>query len=129
MTPRELAGWVPPERHEHYDPDGNLTGFTVVIRDSRIDDADRRDLLAYQQLQRETCTCGYHPSLTDPDSGNVFTPESRVCPVCAGEAQWDRMLREDDEKHAKLHEDRPVKTPRPADGRRSFMRLMPPKKT
>lgn len=127
MTPRELAGWTPAERHEHYDAEDNLTGYTVVIRESRIDDADRRDLLALLRFRGEVCRCGFHPSLTDPESGNTFQPETKKCPVCAGEAQWSRHLHAADEKHAKANEDAPPLSPRPSDGRHSYMRFTPSK--
>jgi len=123
MTPREFSGWVPAERHEHYDPDGNLTGYTIVERESRIDDGDRAELLGLARYEAELCMCGYHPSLTDPDAGNVFTPESRTCHVCGGMAVWQRI---EHEQQAKTPHDAPPRTPRHLDGRHSYMRMLTP---
>lgn len=125
MTPRELSGWVPAERHEHYDPDDNLTGYTVVIREPRLDDADLGDLLGLTQYQREVCACGYHISVAT-DKSNFFAPETTKCPVCAGEAQFSRALRKQDETHAERHKSDAPMAPRPEDGRRAFMRLLTP---
>ena len=125
MTPRELAGWVPAERHEPYDADDRLTGYTVVIRESRINDYDRTELLGLAMFEDQVCRCGFHPSIADDDS-NVFTPETRKCPVCAGEAQWDRMLHEQDEAASKAAPDAPARTPRPSDGRYPYMRFLSP---
>jgi hypothetical protein len=125
MTPRELAGWVPAERHEHYDADDNLTGYTVVIRESRINDDDRTSLLGLAMFEDQLCRCGFHPSLTDDDD-NMWEPGVRKCPVCAGEAQWDRMLHDEDEAAAKAAPDASGRAPRPSDGRHPYMRLLSP---
>ena len=125
MTPRELGGWVPSETHKHYDAEGNLTGWTVVERESRIDDADRLDLLALARFEAEICQCGFHPSIAN-DPANHFQPGTRTCPVCAGAALWQRVLHDGDEKHAKANKDAPPTTPQPADGRLAFMRLLTP---
>lgn len=127
MTRREFAGWVPAERHEHYDAQDNLTGYTVVIRESRIDDADRAEFLGLARFDREVAhgSCGFHPSIAD-DEDNVFTPETHTCPVCAGLAQWERVLHEQDEKAAKASPNAPARTPRPSDGRIPYMRFLSP---
>lgn len=123
MTPRELSGWVPAEKHLHYDAEGALTGWTVVERESRIDDADRADLLGLARYEVEVCSCGYHPSIThDPENG--FMPESDVCPVCGGLDLQHRVLHEQDEKATP--KDAPAKKPRPSDGRKTYMRRMTP---
>jgi hypothetical protein len=125
MTPRELGGWVPAERHTHYDVDGNETGYTVVERESRIDDADRADLLALALYEAEVCACGYHASIAN-DASNDFQPGSRVCPVCAGASVWTRIQQEGDEAAQKSMKDAPAASPRPWDGRHSYMRLLTP---
>lgn len=124
MTGRELSGWVPSETHTHYAPDGTtVTGYTVVERESRINDADRADLLALMQYQAAVCDCGFHPSIAT-DTNNVFQPGSRVCPVCAGAAVWQRVLSDGDEKATS--KDAPPTQPRPSDGRRAYMSLLSP---
>lgn len=125
MTPRELTGWTPAEKHLHYDAEGTLTGWTVVERESRIDDTDAADLMALARFEREVCSCGYHPSIAE-DEANTFTPESRVCPVCAGETAWKRVLGKQDEAWEHDHKDADPKAPRPSDGRRTWMRMVPP---
>jgi hypothetical protein len=124
MTPRELGGWVPAETHKHYDAAGNLTGWTVVEREPRIDDVDRNDLLALAKYEAEICQCGFHPSVAN-DPENVFQPGARTCPVCAGAAVWQRVLHAGDEK-AKGSKDAPPTAPQAADGRLAFMRLLSP---
>lgn len=126
MTPRELSGWVPAERHEHYDADDNLTGYTIVVRDSRIDDADRAALLGLAQFENEVCGCGFHPSLAD-DKANVFAFETRECPVCAGHAQGDRKLQDQDRTFAEANPKTDPLTKRPSDGVHPYMRLLSPR--
>lgn len=125
MTGRELAGWVPAEKHTHYDAQGNETGYTVVERESRIDDADRADLLALAQYEAEICQCGYHPLIAN-DPANKFRPTDRVCPVCAGISAWGRVHHDADEAAGRSLKEAPATTPRPWDGRHSFMQLLNP---
>jgi len=114
---------VPAERHEHYDPDGNLTGFTVVIRESAWLDSDVAQLLEVAQVEAESCPgCGWHESFTD-DPDTPFAATATFCQVCAGEAQYRRHLAAED---ARFDESaaQPL-TPRPADGRRVRMTITP----
>lgn len=113
---------MPSETHRHYDADGNLTGFTVVERESRVDDADRIEMLALARYEAEVCDCGYHSSLTE-DEANTFTPETHTCRVCGGQAVWNRILADQDQS---VPHDAPAKTPRPSDGRKSYMRMLTP---
>jgi hypothetical protein len=127
VSPRKLNGWTPAERHEHYDPDGNLTGYTVVTREPEWSDDDRNRLLALARFEGETCHgCGYHESLTDPDGPNVFMPATRVCPVCAGADQYRRVESDADEKAREAIKGRPSRTPLPSDGRTTYMELLDP---
>jgi hypothetical protein len=121
MTPREFSGWTPAERHLHYDADDNLTGYTVVEREARIDDGDRLDIMSLLRHDAEVCTCGYHPSIAN-DESNTFTPETSVCQVCGGMDLWNRVLADGDKD---LH-DQPAQKPRPSDGRHSYMRMLTP---
>lgn len=118
-------GWEPEERHEHYDAEGNLTGYTVVTRDSEFEDADRAELLAYLAYQRGICDCGIHESLKDPS--NFFTFEYRTCPICKGLAQEGRKQAEQDGRVAEQLKDAPPATSRPSDGRRMFVRQLSPR--
>lgn len=127
MTGRELAGWVPTETHTHYDKHGNETGFTVVERESRIDDADRADLLALAQYEAELCTCGYHPLIANDKTIDV-SPVDKTCQVCAGISAWGRVHADADEKAADTLKGLPPTDPRPWDGRHSYMSLTPQSK-
>lgn len=75
------------------------------------------------EYERGLCACGWHESLTD-DENLHFTFEKKVCPVCAGHAQYDRVLLEGDKKE--IESDRPARLPRRTDGRRIFSRLVRP---
>lgn len=124
MTGRELAGWVPAEKHTHYDKHGNETGYTIVERESRIDDADRTDLLALAQYEAELCSCGYHPLIAgDPDMD--ISPVDKFCEVCAGISAWGRVHAAADETAGRSLKDLPPTDRRPWDGRHSYMRLTP----
>lgn len=105
------------ERHEHFDAEGNLTGFTVVHREPEWLDSDVRELLELADVEAHSCPgCGWHESLTG-DKSNTFTPKNDVCPVCAGRTRWDRMQAHDDQQWERKHEGAPAAQPRPSDGR------------
>lgn len=123
MSERRLLGWEPEERHEHHDAEGNLTGFTVVVREPEWDDLERDKLLALAEYEAGVCECGYHESLTG-DRDNFFTFETKTCPVCKGSEQHRRMQEEAD-KRATV-EGMPPSAPRPGDGRRTFVRRLSP---
>jgi hypothetical protein len=109
-----LHGRVPAERHEHYDAEGNLTGFTVVVREPEWTDEDVRQLLEQSQVDAEACPgCGWHEAVIN-DESVTLSPVSTVCPACAARAQYDRMLAESDEKS---DADKSPKEPHAADGR------------
>jgi hypothetical protein len=74
VSPRRLLGWEPEERHEHYDADGNLTGYTVVTRDPEFDDGDLERLLALRAYEAGVCACGIHESL--PPTSPTSSPSS-----------------------------------------------------
>lgn len=115
-------GWEPTETHEHFYEDGLLVR-TVVTREPEWDDEQRNLMLALAQYKAELCDCGNHISLTD-DPSNVFQPTERVCAVCAGADRYTRVQQEADEKA--IGEKPSAHTPRPSDGRRTYMRLLPP---
>lgn len=122
MTLREFSGWTPTETQHHFDADGNPTGSTIIVRESRIDDIDRAELLALARFESEVCQCGYHPLLAE-DKANNFTPETHVCPVCAAQAVWNRVLQAEEKS---VPPDASPMSSRPSDGRRSYMRMLPP---
>lgn len=126
ISEKTLLGWVPEERHEHYDAEGNLTGYTVVTRESEWDDRQRDRMLALAYYRRGVCACGFHESLTS-DKGNHFTFETKVCPVCRGAAKMARIQdAADNESDRTLGENPPAMISRAGDGRRTFIRQLSP---
>lgn len=116
------------ERHEHFDPDGNLTGFTVVVREPEWLDSDVRELMELADVEAHSCRgCGWHESMTNPASGHTYSPENDICSVCAGRERWDRMLHAQDKAWDEKHKDARPAAPRPTDGRQpTYMTLLSP---
>jgi hypothetical protein len=85
-------------------------------------------MLALAHYEAGVCECGFHESLTK-DKSNVFRPGHRVCAVCGGFAQYGRMLAEADEAAAKFNPNKPVREPRPSDGRHVYMSIAPEGRT
>jgi hypothetical protein len=119
---KRLHGWTPAERHEHYDPDGNLTGYTVVVREAEWDDHERGRLLALGQYEADCHECGFHWSILE-DPTNVFQPQHRTCPVCRGAARFARIQDNADKAVRKQNESNPI-APDPADGRSLYMKQL-----
>ena len=71
-----LYGWTPTETHEHYDADGNLTGRTVIRRESAWDDGERD---AQHALDLLVCpSCGNLRSVCS-DPARDWHPHESVC--------------------------------------------------
>jgi hypothetical protein len=121
---KRLHGWTPSERHEHYDPEGNLTGYTLVHREAEWDDDERRRMMALGRYEADCHECGYHWSVLN-DTDNVFMPEHRVCPVCRGARRFERIQDNADKAYRKQNEDKPL-APDPSDGRTLYMRQLSP---
>lgn len=84
-------------------------------------------MLALDLYEVKVCPgCGFHDSVTgDPE--NLIIPEHHVCPVCAGRAQYERVVTQrDEEARALVSKDAPPHTPQPADGRSIIMRQLSP---
>ncbi len=125
VSEKRLLGWEPSERHEHFDAAGNPTGWTVVTRESEWDPIERARLLALELHDREVCACGFHESVIDDDLAVV--PQAKICPVCAGVAQYGRKLKVDNEAADKaLGSDAPPTAPRAADGQRIAIHQLTP---
>lgn len=121
---KRLLGWEPAERHEHFDANGVLTGFTVVTREPEWDDAERDRMLALAVYEAGVCTCGYHVSLTS-DLDNTFTFEDRKCNVCAGIKRYGRLQSAQDEQADKeLGPSPPPHAARAGDGRHTGVRML-----
>lgn len=95
-----------------------------MIREPRVSEAEHTELLAFLRYKREVCSCGFHESLTEADSGNVFQPTSRVCPVCAGGQAYARDQAAQDQDWDTAHPGIPSGHTRPYDGRQASMRLV-----
>ena len=118
-----MRGRVPRERHEHFDAEGNLTGFTVVERESEWLESDVRELLELARVEGDSCPgCGWHHSFTD-DQTNVFEPKDHVCPVCATKTRRERLLAH---REGEAYKDSPPEAQRPSDGRYSTFALLSP---
>lgn len=95
----------------------------TVVHESEWDDASRAEMLALAEFEAGICDCGFHRSLAQ-NKANEFIFEVDRCPVCAGRAQYERLeAKEDREEIAKLGENAPPTTARPADGRRVSMMM------
>lgn len=86
---------MPREVHEHQDPDGNTTGYTVITRESPWDDAMRQAAYAlwrHENPVRCPCGCGQPAELTlNPDS--VWKVDTYQCTATKAklivEAEYD----------------------------------------
>ena len=94
--------------------------------ESEWSDADRADSLALDLYLDGICACGHHVSLTK-DKTVGFEPTTRTCGVCGSGDVYGRTLQADDDAYEKqLGENAPPTTPRPSDGRHSFVRMLTP---
>jgi hypothetical protein len=124
ISRKRLLGWEPTDVHTYtYDADGRVESVKVT-RESEWDDESREEMLALAEYESEICACGFHSTLTKNKS-NHFGFELDTCEVCAGREQYARMQAKDDAEEEKKLEKSPPETPRPADGRRVFMRMKP----
>ena len=117
-----LDGWAPVERHDHYNPAGELTGWTIVTREGDWDDRSRDEALALADYEANCCTnCGYHVSIIDNEP--LLVPVEQGCVVCAAMDRHARDLHAGDKKAGKPPEDgRPWRL----DGVRRGLRLATP---
>ncbi|WP_300680763.1 hypothetical protein [Nocardioides sp.] len=95
-----------------------MTGFTLVTREAEWDDFERARMVELGEFEATVCDgCGFPPEIAD-DAEFFWGFGTRVCPVCASQEQYGRMLGEADADEAKKRgEDAPAKDPRPEDGR------------
>jgi hypothetical protein len=79
---------------EHYDPDGTLTGRSVITRPSPWTDEDRGWLLAHLAEQAETCSGCRYPveECRDPKTAGSWTPVTTTCQAClVAQAEMDNQ--------------------------------------
>ena len=71
---------MPREVHEHFDAGNNLTGYTVVTRESAWDDDSRGRALRLAEYERSICGCGCgQPLRVARDNTRLFRVDSFVC--------------------------------------------------
>jgi hypothetical protein len=79
VSPREFDGAVASEVHEHFDADGNLTGTTVVTRESMWDDEARGRALRLAEYEASICPkCGL-PMAVCHDPDQAFAVHDSQC--------------------------------------------------
>lgn len=123
VSERTLLGHVPYERHDHFDADGNQTGYTVVTREPEWDAFELEKMLQLEAFDSEVCAgCGIHPTL----DGAI---EETVCENCRDLAEYDRRRAWMHERESKQIDAAyggkapPPDVPRPGDGLRMTLRL------
>lgn len=112
--------------HQHYDPDDNLTGYTIITRESPWDDESRRRALALAEYENSICQCGCGlPVDVAFDDAQAFKVDTIVCRAGKAKAQVERKTREAHEKDPNgawsdglYHYVVPVDDDRPAEKRR-----------
>lgn len=99
----------------------------VTTTEPEWDDRQRDKMLALSHYRADICPdCGYPKVFHDPRYR--FAIDVDVCPVKAALDKFARIQGEADEQVRKQGgENRPAATPDPADGRRTLVRLEPPK--
>lgn len=86
---------MPREVHEHFDPDGVLTGRTVVTRESEWDDETRDRVLALAAYEDMLCACGCGLPIGEAHTKQPFIVDTVTCH--AGRA-LERKRRDDQKK-------------------------------
>lgn len=132
ISRKRLLGWESTETQEYvyeYDVYGRRGKLleVITVREPEWDDESRAEMLALADYEAGICACGFHESVAKDQANNHFGFEVDQCPVCAGRAQYARLQsKEDAEEDDRLEKVEAAPTdPRPADGRRVFMRMTP----
>lgn len=88
---------MPREVHEHFDADGNLTGSTVITRESAWDEQTRTRVLELAAFEDSLCRCGCGVPMDVAHKEGPFKVDTFTC--WADRAM--RVKREYDEQQAK----------------------------
>ncbi len=105
-SPREFDGWTPQEVHEHFDVEGNLTGTTVVTRESAWDDVSRGRALALAEYEASLCPCGCgQPMEKAHDPKSVWVVEKFTCMAAKAQARVEREYAKRHKNAAEGHDD------------------------
>lgn len=98
-----------------------------MTREPEWDENERNRMLALDFYDAQVCAgCGFHESVTS-DPANLVMPEQHLCSVCAGKAQYERLVSHEDEKReGHIPDAAPPQYPRPSDGRRVVLRHLSP---
>ena len=66
--------------HEHFDVDGNKTGFTVITREPRVSPDDRVQMFALDDYESSLCSCGCGQPLSEAMSKDrAFVVTDHIC--------------------------------------------------
>lgn len=93
---------MPAEVHEHFDADENLTGTTVVHRESEWDDETRARALALAEWESTLCGCGCgRPILETSRPDQAYLVHTYTC---MADKAIQKVRRQDRAKHEKSPE-------------------------
>ena len=111
MSLRRFDGDEPTERHDHFDADGNLTGYTIVTREPEWDERARTEAIASVYADWGRCPkCG-QSAATERDTlfretrtwtwldGRQWETFATRCLGCAAIETAERRWRKKYEKH------------------------------
>lgn len=100
-TPDEFEGKAATEVHEHYDTDGNLTGRTVVTRESLWSESARERALELQRHEDSICRCGCGLPMPEAHKQQPFKVDHYFCWAGRSIEQAKRLHRNAAEKEAR----------------------------
>ncbi len=103
------------ELHEHYDPDGNLTGTTVVTRPGWSDD-DRAWALGLALHEAYRCPRGHDLTESTDPAWLWHAADPLVCLACVALDNAVDKYKDNPHRRAQLHSVK--KVPRPQKKRR-----------
>lgn len=88
--------------HEHFDVEGNLTGRTVVTRESMWDDESRGRALRLMEYEAGLCPCGCGLRADVVNSPNPMRVEKFTCYASRALAAKKRADQDEHEKDPKV---------------------------
>lgn len=102
---RRFNGWEAAERHDHFDSDGALTGYTIVTREPEYDDEQRQAVLDRIAFSRQIHHgCGNHVADSmNPTVSRTTDHYPAVCEDCRAiehdRKVWHKAQGHSDESH------------------------------
>lgn len=87
---------MPTEVHQHFDAEDNLTGYTVVTRESAWDADTRGRALRLQEYEDSLCGCGCgQPVAVAYDPEQAFKVDKFTCYAGRAKARVERQWRDE----------------------------------